>query len=442
MISVAVLAEPPIAATSIGADLAGCGFDVWQCEDAGDRAFQAVIRAAPDLVIAVSPAPSESLLDFAALLKKTAPCAVVLFTADSSPAKIDRAAAIGVHSYVVNGYAPQRLRSIAQVALARFRQEAAQGERISDMTRDLRERKEVERAKGLLMRSRGLSEQGAFELMRSLAMRRRMRLPNVAEAVIGLSIGAEAVNRAGQLRMLAQRLARCSVQLAFDVHAEWAEANARECQERIEANIAMLRRTVADRGCADDIERIAAAWAALRALVAASPAGLREIDDAAEVLTREAETLTAFLEASGLVSNLRVINVAGRQRMLSQRVAKLCLLLAHDQAPDLAAARALALRQSADAFTHALAELRAMPVHTPEIERWLREAEAGWAEMAPFQRGQGTMPRCIEVAERLLDVMEALTEAYEQAAQVLIGDRIETFVAPAVQAPLKPVAMT
>lgn len=270
-------------------------------------------------------------------------------------------------------------------------------------------------------------------------MRRRLRLAAVAEAVIALSIGAEAVNRSGQLRMLAQRLARCFVQLVFDVHAEWAQANLRECQERIESNIAILRRTIADRGCAMDIERIDAAWGQLRAAMAAPPGADRiaEVDALADTLTQHAETLTAFLETSGLVTNLRVINLAGRQRMLGQRVGKLCLMLALDEhaPPDALASRAAGLQVAAADFTQAMAELGRMPIRTPEIDRWLAEAQGQWAEMAPFQRGEGAMPRCIEVTERLLDVMEALTEAYEQAAQVLIGDRIDTFEAGAAVVP-------
>ncbi len=434
MVSVIVTAEPPIAADAIGLDFKLSGFDVILCGEASERLFQAVIRTPPDLVVAVSAAPSDMLLDSAALIKKVAPCPFVLFTTDASPAKIERASAVGIHSYVIDGYAPRRLRNLAQVAMVRFRHEQSQGEKLDDLARDLRERKQVERAKGLLMRSRGLSEAAAFELMRSLAMRRRLRLANVAETVIALSIGAEAVNRSGQLRMLAQRLARCLVQLAYGVHSEWADANLRECRERIEGNIALLDRTVADRGCAEDIARIGAAWTALAGAITGrpDPAALAAVDALADRLTQDAETLTSFLESSGLVTNLRMINLAGRQRMLSQRVGKLCLLLALDAGapPATVAARAAALGADAAAFTEALGELERMPVHTREVDRWLAEAKAQWAEMVPFQRGQGEMPRCMEVSERLLEALEGLTAAYEQAAQVLIGDRIEAFTAP------------
>ena len=435
LVSIAVTAEPPIAAANVAEDCRAAGLEVAMQQEASEQFFQAVLRATPGLILAVSASPSDMLLESAALLTKVAPCPFVLFTTDASPAKIERAAAAGIHSYVIDGYAPRRLRGIVQVALARFQHQQRQGERLSDLERDLRDRKQLERAKGLLMRSRGLTEEAAFALMRSLAMRRRLRLANVAEAIIAVSVGADAVNRSGQIRMLAQRLARCHVQLAFDVHAEAAGATLRDSRERLDLNVATLRRTVGDRGCGPDLDRIEARWAALKkALLPATAATVETIDALAEALTADAETLTAFLQTSGLVTNLRVINLAGRQRMLSQRIGKLCLLLALDTKAGAAATavRAAHLQQAAREFGDALGELERMPIRTPDIERGLHDSAAQWASMLPIQRSDGSISQVVEASERLLTLMEALTEAYEQAAQILIGDRIEPFEPPEV----------
>ena len=171
--NVAILAESPIDADAIAADMTGAGFVVALCGEATEQFLQTLIRLAPEAVVAVSAAPSDLLLNAAALLNKVAPCPFILFTTDTSPARIRRAAEAGVHSYVIDGYAPRRLRSIISVATERFQQQQQQGEKLQTLTRDLRERKQVERAKGLLMRSRGLSEDEAFEVMRNLAKRRR-----------------------------------------------------------------------------------------------------------------------------------------------------------------------------------------------------------------------------------------------------------------------------
>ena len=134
------------------------------------------------------------------------------------------------------------------------------------------------------------------------------------------------------------------------------------------------------------------------------------MDALAETLTWEAETLTTFLETSGMVTNLRVINLAGRQRMLGQRVSKLCLLLAlvsgsRSCRPGGAQPGRGGCMQAATAFDPGgRRSCERMPIRTPEIERWQAEsARTQWAEMVPFQRGQGAMTRCIEVSERLLD---------------------------------------
>ena len=124
-----------------------------------------------------------------------------------------------------------------------------------------------------------------------------------------------------------------------------------------------------------------------------------------------------------MVSSLRVVNLAGRQRMLSQRIGKLCLLLALDEPADPAVtmARAAALQRDAASFRDALAELGRMPLRTAEIERWLAAAGRHWEGMRPFLHGRGDMPRCVEASERLLEASDALTTAYEEAAQLLIG---------------------
>jgi hypothetical protein len=70
------------------------------------------------------------------------------------------------------------------------------------------ERKWVDRAKGLLMSARGIGEDEAFGLLRGAAMHANLRLGEVSRSVIEAAQWADAINRAGQLRMLSQRLVR------------------------------------------------------------------------------------------------------------------------------------------------------------------------------------------------------------------------------------------
>lgn len=135
-----------------------------------------------------------------------------MFTSDGDAAKIIRASDSGVHAYVVDGYAKHRLLSVIQVARARFRHEQVLKQELNGLSQRFEERKLVDRAKGVLMRSRSVTEEEAFELLRNLAMRSRQRIGVVAQSVSDMSRAGDAVNRSGQLRMLSQRIVRCYAQ--------------------------------------------------------------------------------------------------------------------------------------------------------------------------------------------------------------------------------------
>ena len=121
------------------------------------------------------------------LLNERAPRPIILFTDDTDPAKIRDAVGCGVTSYVVDGFAPERIEPIVRVAVARFERERRMlAERDAARTK-LAERKLVERAKGILMRKRGLGEDEAYQALRRLAMDRNLRMREVAERVIAMS---------------------------------------------------------------------------------------------------------------------------------------------------------------------------------------------------------------------------------------------------------------
>jgi response regulator NasT len=146
-----------------------------------------VARVQADLVIAdLERANGDALQEFARLHERT-PCPIVVFTRDESPDAIWAAVAAGVSCYVVEGFAPGRIGPLVQVALARYAKECnIQAER-DEAQAKLAERKLIERAKGILMRKRGIGEDEAYHMMRRLAMDQSLRLREVAERVIAMS---------------------------------------------------------------------------------------------------------------------------------------------------------------------------------------------------------------------------------------------------------------
>jgi len=137
----------------------------------------------PDVVIVDAESPSRDTLEHLATVSATHPRPVVVFSEDPALEPMQKALAAGVASYVIAGLDPARLAPVLQVAIARFEQDRALRAQLGEAQAKLGERKLIERAKGVLMRGSGLSEEEAYHHMRRLAMDRGQRLAQVAERI-------------------------------------------------------------------------------------------------------------------------------------------------------------------------------------------------------------------------------------------------------------------
>ncbi len=115
----------------------------------------------PHIVIVAADSPDRDTLEHISLTTRDAPRPVVMFTQDGASESIRAAVKAGVSAYVVDGLAPERLRPILEVACARFEAHQEMAAKLADTERQLAERKTVEKAKGLLMTRRGLTEEEA-----------------------------------------------------------------------------------------------------------------------------------------------------------------------------------------------------------------------------------------------------------------------------------------
>jgi response regulator NasT len=107
-----------------------------------------------------------------------------MFSADRGGEAIRQAVRAGVSAYVVDGMDAGRVSTIVEVACARFEEFQRLKIELAEANLKLSERKLVERAKGLLMQSRGLSEDDAYHALRKLAMSKKLRIGDVAQQVI------------------------------------------------------------------------------------------------------------------------------------------------------------------------------------------------------------------------------------------------------------------
>lgn len=147
----------------------------------------AVEQQRPDVVIIDTESPSRDTLEQLAVMGHAAPRPVVMFADQHEPQVIRDAVAVGVTAYIVDHVTVEKLAPIIDVALARFEEEARLRKRLADAEQQLADRKLIDRAKGLLMDRRGLTEAQAFEALRSQAMKQGLRIAEVARQLLAMS---------------------------------------------------------------------------------------------------------------------------------------------------------------------------------------------------------------------------------------------------------------
>lgn len=421
-------------------DLAAAGIQVLAVMEARNKLVQSVARYAPDVVICDEAQPDESLFRVTQAIADTAPCPVLVFTSNTDADAIIRATETGVHAYVVSGYGANRLRPLIHLAQARFKHEQALRDQLQDIGSRFEERKMVDRAKGILMRARQMSDEDAFQMLRTVSMHSNQRLGQVSQHIIHSARFAEAVNRAGQLRMLSQRLVKLYLLQQAGLPAARCNEQLKLSMQRIEANVAHLGKNLSKLTHGDLLAQVVLTWGQLKQALygvgnpkapkASLPMPTYElVDELAELLLQEAERLTSNLEHGGTVAPLQLLNVAGRQRMLSQRFVKYALLgMAGDNGLMLRSEAGMA--ESRAAFEQALIYLNGLPLTSEDIRTTLEAAGTGWlkilADVRAIQCACGPQ-RLIGLehlalhSEELLDVFERLSDYYERSMQMLVG---------------------
>ena len=138
----------------------------------------------PDLIIVDAESEARDALEHVVMATRDARRPIVMFTNDEDTSHVKDAVAAGVSAYIVAGLAPQRIRPILDVAMARFQHEQALRAELADAKTELKDRKTIDRAKGLLMQRQRLTEQTAYEKLRKTAMDKGLKLVDVAQRML------------------------------------------------------------------------------------------------------------------------------------------------------------------------------------------------------------------------------------------------------------------
>lgn len=179
--------EDPDRAVVLAEALQGEGYRLVAQLTPGEVSAKRVQEIAPDVIIVDMESPSRDTIDSMRQINADQPRPIVMFVDESDDGMIREAMQAGVSAYVIDGLNPKRVKPIIDVAVARFREFQALRDELKKTKATLSERKLIERAKGLLMRERQLSEEEAHAALRKLAMDRQQRLVEVAETLLAFA---------------------------------------------------------------------------------------------------------------------------------------------------------------------------------------------------------------------------------------------------------------
>jgi response regulator NasT len=149
--------------------------------------LKTIERLEPEVIVIDTDSPSRDVLEHLVMVSRHTPRPVVMFASDGTPETIRAATRAGVSAYVVDGLDEKRIKAIVDVAVARFDELQDLRGQLAQANSKLAERKLIERAKGLLMKSRSLDEEAAYAALRKAAMDRSLKVAEIAQRVVDAS---------------------------------------------------------------------------------------------------------------------------------------------------------------------------------------------------------------------------------------------------------------
>jgi len=139
---------------------------------------------APDVILIDLENPNRDVLEQMFEVSRLVSRPIAMFVDDSDMSMIEAAVEAGVGAYVVDGMKKERIKTILATAITRFNTFSRLQSELQATKAALAERKVIDRAKGILMKAKGLSEDEAYALMRKAAMSQSKKLSEIAQSIV------------------------------------------------------------------------------------------------------------------------------------------------------------------------------------------------------------------------------------------------------------------
>jgi two-component system, response regulator / RNA-binding antiterminator len=183
-IRVMLVDDQPERSAQVEDHLRAAGFEVVSVISSAAGLLFQIEQQRPDVVLIDLESPGRDVLESLSIVNRHNPTAMVMFGQDNDPDYIREAVAAGISTYQTENLNPARVKPVIEVAMAQFRSFQQLREQLLNARTELEDRTLIEKAKGLLMLQKRISEEDAHRMLLRVAMNTNQRLPAVARTVV------------------------------------------------------------------------------------------------------------------------------------------------------------------------------------------------------------------------------------------------------------------
>ena len=184
---IAIVDESPIRAAILEEGLREAGYTEVVRISEMQSLLSRIYALDPDVIVIDLENPSRDILEQMFQVSRAVRRPIAMFVDQSDTASIQASVDAGVSAYIVDGLKKERLKPILDLCISRFNAFSRLQDELDRTKNALEERKVIDRAKGILMKLKGLTEEEAYVLMRSTAMREKKKIGEIAQSILTAS---------------------------------------------------------------------------------------------------------------------------------------------------------------------------------------------------------------------------------------------------------------
>ncbi len=181
---IAIVDESPVRAAILEEGLREAGFTQVERLAEMHNLLKRIYAIDPDVILIDLQNPSRDVLEQMFQVSRAVRRPVAMFVDQSDAASIEASVDAGVSAYIVDGLKKERIKSILDLCISRFNAFAKLRAELERARSELDDRKAIDRAKAILMKTKALSEDEAYSTMRSAAMREGKKIADIARAIL------------------------------------------------------------------------------------------------------------------------------------------------------------------------------------------------------------------------------------------------------------------